>query len=1470
MSKLKRKFIAALAVLFCTLLLLCTASFIPKDEKVAEATSVSTAIQIDLDTTVNGKKFNRNNLQKLYGNILSGTTSYTHLKTNIGTNKGSILKKYSDMTPTTVSLGGMEWNVVAASKNQAGDVVVTLWLSNGAYEEYYSAASFIDDGVGDYAPSEYAMSLVHSTLVGGTYAIGVSDTAQGTQNLIWTAFLQSYRDFINSPVEVCGTDGYQALERATKDSSTYSAGISTCLYPNEAYIIMDGSGNNWTTGTNHWFETTPASIQNCKNYAQWKEDKLWLPSMSEAGYSNGDRGLWNITSATVRADSSGNTRGSWFRSGYHQWANCVFREISDGTAFSFSGTRSFPCAVRPALHLNLSKADEYSLIVLDKPEDVSSVYDGTVKTLSNVTTIPDWYSKYSTVYSDSTKIDITYPDSENNGKVDMVDVSEDGYDVSLTIKDEAKTEYCWSDYNTNSSNTREIKYIITPMPIEVHIGDPEDGKAPKVEILYDPIVQRDKDNDEEYNTVPVIVLEYTGDKITGTATDFSSLLPGIYTATAKIKDGTGANYKLKQTYSKTFTLDTLTVEVKDENIVWQIKNGTGETKPFTADDDGRKVKYNGKAYTLSIDTTKLPQNVKIDTTKGDNNTGYSNAVKTNYQASAYTTTVYLTGKDSDYKPSKTSFTVTWFITQGLYDLSDVAWDYDSSAPSPFTFDPDGHTTYSVKLNIPDELAKEGLKSSFASGSEHSSWVAGEFIAKVTLSGSGNYVTPEKDKPETYIYNGDGDDFPWELKWEVEKYTQNFQWNTGTHGEQKQNGSGKTFYVPTPIETYNLVTVKYYALKDFDTDKGKLKDGAQPVDIANMVVPEDKEHMADGNYVAVLEFIGDFADNYKFGTGAYMQFNTYDQRSTLVITISDTEYVYDGNPHADFASEVTITGATSTDIEKYITYEYFSVSSDGSETTLGTKAPVNAGSYKIKISVNTEGDSYLVINGESEFAYKIKTLVLDIPTYNGELTYDGTDRDVAKLCKLPDGWEKYIEVSIRLGTESVSAVRGMGRYTVTFKFKAGINVAGSTNNVEWKTDKNAAKTADQSVTIVIKQLELHAQEWYGNKYSSRVEFAEANAEYFLDYKVYDAEGNEVDADTVYHTSGEMFVVKVSVKDEHGDNVIIKFADGVSDEFEFYTDGGQEPVRVALPTIPDLTFNGKDQTFDIDYGEYADYIEIDTAQSNPSVLTQFNADEYTIYFKIKRGVNAVWATTGGRESIAVTFKIKPLVLEEPQIANNQKFTYTGSEQTAILNIDVEFLDIGGDYSATNAGEYSFTLSIKERFAGNVVWASAQGADAVKTVKWTIEKAKLSAKWKEGETPELDLPEEFKDLDIEYVYTDENGNTVSKAELEAGKEYTVTAKLKGGDTDNFEFVDDSGKPLKSPTTTDVKFQYKNGESSFPWWILGVIAGVLALLAVIIVIVLKKRNSEDDEEDFYDDDYDYDDEDIEEDYEEDFGDDF
>ena len=1070
---------------------------------------------------------------------------------------------------------------------------------------------------------------------------------------------------------------------------------------------------------------------------------------------------------------------------------------------------------------------------------------------------------YSVIFSiaDNDKTYYAWSDKvEANGSLDDADYTAQSFTIQ---KAELSISLDGSD-NPNTVDFNDGKWgLNTQVKFKINItGEKGDDKV----ALY--VYYTDKDGGGEYPASKQQDSDYyviLGQTEKGSGYKLYCKLADPTVSTNAVNGNYYIDYEGKEFVEKGFTVSTAKAPFKESDLKWQYKY-TDDDGNHTIDmPENGHVTYNGSMLTVLLKNTYddlKALGVKVDVSYGTN--GYDGETSADgARTAAYVVTVKIVALNADYEFTAQTYTFNWYIDQAEYDLEsfNIVWGYKArGVDKDFPKDASKNPKYEAEYEGGTDAGAAGyIEVYIASGlpdkltvnlSENRKNEVGTYTATIT----GFTNTNLNYKPITSF-----DGLSWKtLSWKIvarELSTAADNWIAAEYADGKVTVGPK---LDTGIyDLSSKLEYKYYANADrsggeLTVDDLKYDDGTEKTYYVEVfLIDSEKDNWILGNQ-----------DNpHAFEVGA---------AKTAVVISMTAGGEYDGEEKGVKLEIVTADPDINENSFKVVYYK------DGSDTPLDG-VPKDAGSYRAVVSLNDDLDDSYYIKGTKTINFEITKRVLEVPKHDGDVVYDGTEQSVALLCGLPEGWENYIEVSIVVlggGSVSGNTVKTMGTYTVTFKIKDGIN-GTDVVNVEWNAN---AKTANKTVTLKVVQLVIKAKGWNEDGYYSTIDFEESNADKFVVYKVYDEDGNEVDEGTVYSSVGEMFTVEVSVGAEHGDNVRIDFVSGVTARYEFFTDGGEDPVQVALPTIADLTFNGENQTFVVNYGEFEQYIEIDLSLSDISVLSQFNAGEYTVYFKIKSGQNAVWADTGDRKSVAVTFKMKVLVLDEPQVKSGERFTYSGSAQSATLNIDAailaRFMKIEGDYTATNAGDYTFTLSIDPSFAGNVVWASAaQGVDTVKTVDWTIEKARVSVKWTQsGDVPELDIPEEFKDLDVEYEIRDENGNLVTPDQMEAGKTYTVTAKLKEGSAANYEFVDDSGKSLANPATTDgMKFEYSTGVddgSSFPWWILAVAAGALLLILALIIIVVKKRQTADGEDfdDYYGEDYDYDEEEeIEED-----GDDF
>ena len=1470
MSKLRSKSIAALAVLLCAMLALSTAFLIPdKTANAARNTSGGYWTIIGSQTnelymgTNPEKPFNGDLLSELYKALtgedtIEGVETALSSSSNEDDNGNKFLTSNDFRTQqsgasgastgknVSVWLGGFKWDATYLTTSTKGDIVLDLWLSsdNTLLETLKSkwANNYGDKPGYDYPGNMYSTSYIRNvTLNAGGYESKLNDAKNntiideetkpdaGNEFIRFTMANDTYQTkdgknvtltdsliyYIVTPANMSYQKGEYSIKGASGSGSNIQGEFNL---PNDAWDKPAAPGNGSNYGYGSGFNYTEKD-----KYGDWKNDYLWLPSMAETGRSA--QGVCGIWKANDNLRANGIQLGIWLRSGLNYADKAVF--LTHAGVQSYNAVNN-EYTVRPAIHFNLTKAAAAAVEGLTVPTNVDNVYDSEEQDLSKLTVKPDWYIEKA--YSD----DMMTVEYVGN----MTDVSK--YTVNITLTEEGKNNYFWRDYDT-SNDKRTFTYEITKKQISITSFTINDNK-PEAHLNPLQICKNDTLQDIEAK------LYYTFTSEDGVPYNEQPTTPGKYKVTVKIED---CNYSIVEQ-----TID-FTVNKKKPNfdaatdLKWIYTNKNIDGGAEKAITSGGSVTYNGEDYIISLEDgyyTKLAEKgLKVDGFSGD-------LKKQDASNSAYTATVKIVALDKEeYDFEDTVVEFKWYIEKATFYLSSlndvIEWSYTARGEDY------AYTSAGAEYEGGASASEDGYIKIYISGGLPT-WLTpkyDEISCKQREVGSHTAkITSFTSTNNNYNLSEEGANWL-EYGWQIVARTLSVdKWTTVQYTAVQEDGYGYVTVAPVLITLpYSpALTYKYYKTnggEEINFGDLKYADGQTVTYYVEAVIAESDA----GNWILS-------------GRGNPHGFEIGKDKQAVEITITAAGGEYDGTAKEAVVEIVgTVPGIS---INSFDIIYYKSGSSEGSKV-----APKDAGNYYVEVTLKEAFTETYYIKSTNVEDFVITKRVLKIPQQNITLTYDGTVRDVATICGLDEGWENYIDIEIAgMGGNTDTIVKNMGRYSVTLTIKDGINK--DTRNVEWDTDSSAAKTVPQYVYITVEQLVLNAREWYENGYYSRIQFDEGDfdeedyAEKFVVYKVYDEDGKEVDYATVRDSMGMMFIVEVSVDEIHGENVIIVFAPGVTARYEFFTTGGQEPVKVELPTIADLIFNGKSQTFKVNYGEFEDYIEIDLSQSDPSVLTQFNKGEYKIYFKIKSGKNAVWAATGERKAIEVTFEMKPLILEDPQIAENQKFTYTGSEQSAILNIDAailaQFLDVEGDISAINAGEYHFTLSIKESFAGNVVWKSATSD---KSVDWTIEKAKISVKWTDGDVPELDLPEEFKDLDVEYEIKDENGNVVTRDQMEAGGKYTITAKLADGSEANYEFVDDSGKPLATPTKTDgMSFQYKSAGSSFPWWIIALIAGVLALLAVLIIVIVKRRqvaDGEDEYDDYYDDEYNFDEEEIEED---------
>lgn len=154
----------------------------------------------------------------------------------------------------------------------------------------------------------------------------------------------------------------------------------------------------------------------------------------------------------------------------------------------------------------------------------------------------------------------------------------------------------------------------------------------------------------------------------------------------------------------------------------------------------------------------------------------------------------------------------------------------------------------------------------------------------------------------------------------------------------------------------------------------------------------------------------------------------------------------------------------------------------------------------------------------------------------------------------------------------------------------------------------------------------------------------------------------------------------------------------------------PKKLAKPTLTDAskTYSGSSQSPTLS-SVNADEIQIG------GTMSATEAGNYTITYTLANTSNYIWSddTTAPKSD---TWAITPKKLAKPALTNASK-TYNGYAQSPTLpSVNANEIQIGGTTSATNAGDYTVTYTLKN--TKNYIWSD--NTTAPKSDAWKINRA------------------------------------------------------------------------------------------------------------------------------------------------------
>ena len=298
-----------------------------------------------------------------------------------GSESGVLYGEKESGDSVVVTLGGLQWYVTYLSKDINGDIIATLWLTNSTQDAFVDRGSteggyygFVNGGLysnwssgwysimsGSHPSNMYSTSYMRVVTLnnGGQYATSdtaISSIVPKSTNSVFADFTMTEAEGGSGLTEFLVTPNQVGWQTDRQDSKSL-LGFTNYLNNDSTKLGGDYSSNY--------------NYQDYSDYGAWGNDYLWLSSVVETG-TNLTNGLWGLSTdmrknydgattvvtngALGSSNSSGTTIYSttWTRSsGSNDYLSVYYLDPSG--AGSTNGGVSGVGAVRPALHLNLSK-----------------------------------------------------------------------------------------------------------------------------------------------------------------------------------------------------------------------------------------------------------------------------------------------------------------------------------------------------------------------------------------------------------------------------------------------------------------------------------------------------------------------------------------------------------------------------------------------------------------------------------------------------------------------------------------------------------------------------------------------------------------------------------------------------------------------------------------------------------------------------------------------------------------------------------------------------------------------------------------------------------------------------------------------------------------------------------------------------------------------------------------------------------
>ena len=350
---------------------------------------------------------NVDNAEEVLGNLASAPKSSEDFHANVVSATGANKQAGQEIK---ITFGGLDWWATYLSTDTDGNVILTLWLDESQQDAWadrpadegelygFINGSLYSDWSADWS-DEYGSRTYPSNMYGTSYIRAVTLNNGGQYATSYSALSSAYAQNSNSvfarfTMEEVENSLTQYITRPSQMSwQVYQSSAATnpslsYYYPNDSIedpADKDLEGSWWNSSYNY---------KDKDGYKDWANDYIWLPSLAETGYDTSNIGLWetsteqrqNYSSSTSNNGTVGTGNGtggpyndSWLRSGFYNSANYACLLHPSGSDYGCYYV-DYSYAVRPALHLNLSKVirDVLGVVKLTLDDNGGSGGDGEI------------------------------------------------------------------------------------------------------------------------------------------------------------------------------------------------------------------------------------------------------------------------------------------------------------------------------------------------------------------------------------------------------------------------------------------------------------------------------------------------------------------------------------------------------------------------------------------------------------------------------------------------------------------------------------------------------------------------------------------------------------------------------------------------------------------------------------------------------------------------------------------------------------------------------------------------------------------------------------------------------------------------------------------------------------------------------------------------------------------------------------